>query len=58
MATYPDSPKVPDALLNIATNQIELNDLAGARKTLKELVAKHPGTPAAQLAARRLAALK
>jgi hypothetical protein len=31
---------------------------AGARKTLEGLVAKHPGTPAAQLAARRLFALK
>ena len=58
VATYPDSPKVPDALLNIATNQVELNDMAGARKTLKDVVARHPGTPAAQLAARRLAALK
>ncbi|MHB1076654.1 tol-pal system protein YbgF [Thiobacillus sp.] len=58
VATYPDSPKVPDALLNVATNQIELNDMAAARKTLKDLVAKHPGTPAAKLAARRLAAIK
>ncbi len=58
LAAYPDNPKVPDALLNVATNQIELNDLAGARKTLKELVAKHPGTPAAKLAERRLAAIK
>lgn len=58
LATYPDSPKVPDALLNIATNQIELNDMASARKTLNELVTKHPGTPAAKIAARRLAAIK
>ena len=58
LVVYPASNKVPDALLNIATNQIELGDLAGARKTLEELVAKHPGTQAATLAARRLSALK
>ena len=58
LVAYPDSAKVPDALLNIATNQIALDNLAGARKTLEELVAKHPGTNAANLAARRLAALK
>jgi TolA-binding protein len=48
---------VPDALFNIATNQINLDDIATARKTLSELVAKYPGTNAANLAARRLAAL-
>lgn len=58
IAAYPTSAKVPDALLNIATNQIALDNLTGARKTLEELVAKHPGTNAANLAARRLAALK
>jgi len=58
LAAYPDNPKVPDALLNVASSQIELNDMAGARKTLKELVVKHPGTPAAKLAERRLAAIK
>jgi tol-pal system protein YbgF len=58
VATYPASPKVPDALLNIAANQIALDNLDGARKTLKDLVAKHPGTEAAKLAARRLSALK
>ncbi len=58
LAVYPASNKVPDAMLNIATNQIELGDLAGARKTLEALVAKHPGTQAATLAARRLSTLK
>jgi len=58
VAAYPTSAKVPDALLNIAANQIALDNLAGARKTLEELVAKHPGTNAAALASRRLAALK
>jgi tol-pal system protein YbgF len=58
VVAYPTSAKVPDALLNIAANQIALDNLVGARKTLEELVAKHPGTNAATLASRRLAALK
>lgn len=58
LALYPASNKVPDALLNIATIQLALDDLVGARKTLEGLVAKHPDTEAAKLAARRLATLK
>lgn len=58
VVAYPTSAKVPDALLNIAANQIALDNLVGARKTLEELVARHPGTNAATLASRRLAALK
>lgn len=58
VATYPSNPKVPDALLNIAANQIAMDQLDAARKTLKELVARHPGTEAAKLAERRLSALK
>lgn len=58
VAAYPANAKVPDALLNIAANQIALDNLAGARKTLEDIVAKHPGTNAATLAARRLSALK
>lgn len=58
VVAYPTSAKVPDALLNIASNMIALDDLTGARKILEELVAKHPGTNAANLATRRLAALK
>jgi tol-pal system protein YbgF len=58
VAAYPASAKVPDALLNIAANQLALDNPDGARKTLEGLVAKYPGTPAATLAARRLATLK
>ena len=47
IANYPDSSKVPDALLNIASAQSELGDAAGARRTLEELVAKHPQSEAA-----------
>ena len=45
-------------MLNIAANQIALDNLSGAKKTLEELVSKHPNTNAATLASRRLAALK
>ena len=58
LTLYPASNKVPDAMLNIANSQLALNNVAGARKTLKDIVAKHPGTQAATLAARRLAELK
>ena len=37
IAAYPDSQKVPDALLNIASCQLELGDSAAARKTLEEV---------------------
>ncbi|MHB1187791.1 tol-pal system protein YbgF [Thiobacillus sp.] len=58
LVLYPASNKVPDALLNIATSQLALDDTVSARKTLEDLVAKHPGTQAATLAARRLSTLK
>ena len=55
---YPASPKVPDALLNVAVCQIALNKPDAARKTLKGIVSKYPGTQAATLASRRLSTLK
>jgi tol-pal system protein YbgF len=55
LATYPDSAKVPDALLNIASCQLELGDAAGSRRTLEEIVAKHPQSEAAAKARQRLA---
>jgi tol-pal system protein YbgF len=58
VSTYPQSPKVPDALLNIANCQMELNDSASARKNFQEIVARYPGTNAAALAAKRLELLK
>jgi tol-pal system protein YbgF len=58
VAAYPHSAKVPDALLNMASCQAELEDADAAKKTLEEIVSKHPGTNAARIAARRLAALK
>ena len=58
ISAYPGNAKVPDALLNMSSAQIELGDMAGARKTLETLVAKHAATPAASLARKRLELLK
>ena len=55
LAAYPDSPKAPDALLNIASGQLELGDAASSRRTLEELIAKHPQSEAAAKARQRLA---
>jgi tol-pal system protein YbgF len=55
IANYPDSAKVPDALLNIASAQSELGDTAGARRTLEEILAKYPQSEAAPKARQRLA---
>jgi TolA-binding protein len=54
ITAYPDSQKVPDALLNIASSYTELRDNASARRTLEEIVAKYPGTEAAGKAKQRL----
>jgi tol-pal system protein YbgF len=51
---WPDSPKIPDALLNIATAQSELGDNASARRTLEELMGKYPQSEAASKAKQRL----
>lgn len=55
---FPDHGKAPDALLNIATCQLEMKDRAATRKTLESLLAKYPDAPAANTAKERLAALK
>ena len=51
---YPDSPKVPDSMLNIATIQADLNDNAAAHTTLEDIVAKYPSSEAATKARSRL----
>ncbi|MDR2016740.1 MAG: tol-pal system protein YbgF [Burkholderiales bacterium] len=50
---YPDSPKVPDAMLNLASAQAELGDRTAARKTLQEIIARHPSSEAAAKARQR-----
>ena len=52
---FPGNAKIPDALLNIATSQFELGDAAASRRTLEELISKHPQSDAAVKAKQRLA---
>jgi tol-pal system protein YbgF len=58
LSLYPTSQKVPDALLNMASSQVELNDTVTARRTLEDLIAKHPLSNAAELAKKRLGNIK
>ncbi|MFO1395286.1 MAG: tetratricopeptide repeat protein, partial [Steroidobacteraceae bacterium] len=57
-ASAPESPRVPEALLATANCQVELKDVAGARKTLDSLVKAYPQSEAAQAARERLATMK
>jgi tol-pal system protein YbgF len=54
LKNYSDSPKAPDAMLNIASCQTELKDKA-AKKTLQDLIKQYPDSPAATTAKERLA---
>ena len=47
---YPRAPKAPDALLKIATAQLQLDKPEQARETLETLSRRHPESPAAQKA--------
>jgi tol-pal system protein YbgF len=58
IASYGDSSSVPDALLNIASSQLEQGETAAARKTMDGLVSRYPSSEAAEKAKRRLATLK
>ncbi len=55
LQAYPDSPKVPDAMLGLARAQLELGEAAAARATFEQVVAKHPGSKAAEFARQHLA---
>jgi tol-pal system protein YbgF len=54
---YPNSPTVPDSMLNMASSQIEMGDAAAGRKTLEDILAKFPISDAANKAKRRLTTL-
>lgn len=54
ISDYPDSSKVPDALLKIAFIQFEINRVNAGKKQLKELIQNHPQSSAAKLAQQRL----
>lgn len=51
---YPQSRKIPDALLKIGYCNYELKRFADARKSLQAVVASYPETTAARLAGQRL----
>jgi tol-pal system protein YbgF len=53
LKNYADSPKAPDAMLNIASCQTELKDKA-AKKTLQDLIKQYPDSTAAEAAKARL----
>ena len=55
LASWPNSAKAPDALLNIASCQAELGETRAARETLQAVLKKYPGTSAADQARQRLA---
>jgi tol-pal system protein YbgF len=52
--TYPQSDKVPDALLKVGFCQAELGQRSEARTSLQEVMRQFPGTTAARLASQRL----
>ncbi|HEY1723909.1 MAG TPA: tol-pal system protein YbgF [Steroidobacteraceae bacterium] len=51
---YPQSAKVPDAMLKLGLTQIDQKKLSDARATLKQVVQRFPGTDAAKVASSRL----
>ncbi len=55
---FPNSPKVPDALLSLARAQIQLDEKEAARITLNQLLVKHPVSKAVENGKKLLATLK
>ncbi|HEY3730447.1 MAG TPA: tol-pal system protein YbgF [Steroidobacteraceae bacterium] len=51
---YPQSAKVPDAMLKLGLTQVDQKKLTDARNTLKQVVQRFPGTDAAKVATSRL----
>jgi tol-pal system protein YbgF len=58
LTAAPDHVRAPEAMLSIANCQIELKDVAAARRTLDELVRSHPQSEAAKAGNERLARLR
>lgn len=54
VARWGSHPKAADAMLNMSTCQQELGDAKSAKQTMEQLIARYPGTPAAETAAKRL----
>jgi tol-pal system protein YbgF len=57
ITSWPNSRKVPDAMLKLGYTQAEQGKLPAARITLQQLVTKYPDSDAARLATERLAKL-
>jgi len=55
---HPESPKVPDSMLNMANSQIQLGLVPGAKKTLRDLIAQFPNSEVTPTAQKRLKALE
>jgi len=58
VATAPEHPRAPEALLALANSQAEMKDARSARKTIEDLVKTYPQSEAAQAGKERLASLK
>ena len=55
---HPESAKLADAMLNMANSQIQLGLVGNAKKTLRDLIAKFPGSEVTPTAQKRLKALE
>ncbi|MFN9030776.1 MAG: tol-pal system protein YbgF [Betaproteobacteria bacterium] len=55
---FADTARAPEALLNIAASQQELNQRGNARTTLQRIIKEYPDSESAKLARERLAALR
>ncbi|WP_420887106.1 tetratricopeptide repeat protein [Candidatus Competibacter phosphatis] len=55
---YPESARLPDALLKLGYIYGEAGEIDRAREVLQKLVQAYPNTQAANLAERRLQALR
>lgn len=58
IGNYPDHPRVPEAMLNMADCQLSLKSNNAAKKTLKQVITQFPGSDASDKAKKRLAAIK
>ncbi|MBZ4200853.1 MAG: tetratricopeptide repeat protein [Methylotenera sp.] len=54
---HPDHPRAADALFNMANSQFQLGLVPAAKKTLRDLIAKFPGSEVIPAAQKRLKAL-
>lgn len=58
LSKYPDHPRAPEAMLNMAECQLSLKKKSAARSTLKKLISQFPGSDASDKAKKRLATIK